>query len=200
MSDHDEPASLTRTCAQHGAHRSSDANDVSTVGHGDVTKPPAPKRFIPVPLTSLHSLPDPRGGLHTSRYTSPPRQLVCPLPLMQSSSSDVSRRTGSSNDMCETNSLVSFNLRFAEMSSVGISASTSTVPAGFSDSSTPLHWLRVAEDHIIPHSSSTKASSVAVRRNAEYVFERWVEQKVSHTAAMDDAMLSVAAAFDELYA
>ncbi|KAG5497063.1 hypothetical protein GH5_01592 [Leishmania sp. Ghana 2012 LV757] len=204
MSDHDDQTSPTRTCAPREVHLSSSccprAKAVSPIGRSDVRVPPSSKRPIPAPLTSLHSLVDTHRTLHSSRYASPSQLLERPLPRTQPNFSDVAKRIGSSNDMCEPSSLFSSHLRFGDMSSLGISGSTSTAPAGCSDSTTPLHWLRVTEERVIPHARSIKAAPVVLRPNAEYVFERWVERRVLRTTAIDDAMLSVAAAFDELWA
>ncbi|KAG5471463.1 hypothetical protein LSCM1_01552 [Leishmania martiniquensis] len=204
MSDHDDQASSTRTFAPHGLQLSSScspgAKVVSPTSSSDVTVPPVPKRLIPAPLTSLHSLADTHRSLHTSRYTSPPQQPDRLLSRVQPGVSDATKRVASFSDMYEPSSLFSSHLRLGEMSSLGISASTSTAPAGCSDATTPLHWLRIPEDRAIPHASGAKGASVALRRNAEYVFERWVERKAHRTSAVDDAMLSVASAFDELCA
>ncbi|CBZ29299.1 hypothetical protein, unknown function [Leishmania mexicana MHOM/GT/2001/U1103] len=203
MSDRDAPASLTRTCAPHEVHFlfcSPNAGDVTPASSGDVAELPAPKKPISAPLTSFHSLADTHRSRHAIRHASPPRQLGRPLPPTQPSFSGGAKRMDSANDMCETNSLLSSHMRLGEMSTLGISASTSTIPAGCSVSTTSLHWLRMAEDRVMPHPSSTKAAPVALPRDAECVFERWVQKKVHRTAAMDDAMLKVAAAFDDLYA
>lgn len=203
MSDRDVPASMTRTCAPPKAHFlfcSTDARNAAPASNGDVAKLPAPKKPISAPLTPFQSPVDTHRDRHSSRHASPPRQLGRPLPPTQPSFSDVAKRMGSFNDMCEANSLLSSHVRLGEMSTLGISASTSTIPAGSSGSTTSLHWLRIAEDRVMPHPSSTKPAPAALQRNAEYVLERWVEQKVHRTAAMDDAMMKVAAAFDELYA
>ncbi|GET91248.1 hypothetical protein, unknown function [Leishmania tarentolae] len=201
MSDSVEAASLTRTCAPHEVRVllscSTDAPAVAPASSSEVTKSHAPQQPIASTPTSFDSLMDTHRGRHAGPHASPPHRLRRPFPSAQPSFRDVAERRGSSNEKCEPNSLFSSHMRLGDTSTLGISASTSTIPAACSDSTTSSHWLRIAEDRARPQSRTVERDPMSLRRHAEYVFERWVQPNVHRTTEMDAAMLMVASAFGE---
>lgn len=100
----------------------------------------------------------------------------------------------------EPNSLFSSRNRGGEMSSFGISVSTTTAAAGSSASTMPTRWLRSADLRALGVSSESNQPNHSPRTSPESVFERSVQQRVVRTAAEDEAMMRAALHFAEVFA
>ncbi|KAK7201503.1 hypothetical protein NESM_000214100 [Novymonas esmeraldas] len=207
MSDHNDSTSPARTRRPDEVHppttpHQAESAKVAVAADSTQSRSAATKRSLPTPLSSLGSLKAThQRDLNARRYMCPPLQLPHPLPPTAPSTSSTQKQTGFSTERCEPTSLFSSNQRFGEASSLGISASTSTVPPGLSDSITPLHWLRTAEGRVVLQPKTTAVVVPDTRARAPaHVFERFVEPEVNRSAAEEDAMLHVAAAFDTLCA
>lgn len=95
----------------------------------------------------------------------------------------------------EANSLFSSRNRAVEMSSFGISVSTTTAAGGCSVSTMPTRWLKSAEVRSLGVGSEHSPQSTSPRNSPSYVFERAVQRQVVHSAVEESAMMCAAQFF-----